>query len=103
MIRGQIMSTSELKFLGEMTPEYKEIFTPEANAFVAELAKAFAPRVGVLLKARKVRQAEIDGGALPDFLPETKAIREGDWSIKGIPSDLLDRRVEITGPVDRKT
>jgi malate synthase len=96
------MSTSELEFLGEMTPEYREIFTPEANAFVAGLAKAFAPRVEALLAARKVRQAEIDGGALPDFLPETKAIREGDWSIKGIPSDLVDRRVEITGPVDRK-
>lgn len=96
------MTTKTLNITGELTPEYKEIFTDEANAFVAALAEKFAPRVQALLDARKERQAVIDAGTLPDFLPETKDIREGDWSIRGIPDDLLDRRVEITGPVDRK-
>ena len=91
-----------LTFNGKMLPEYKSIYSDDANAFVAMLAEEFAPRVGELLEARKARQAEIDAGELPDFLPATKAIREGDWSILGVPSDLRDRRVEITGPVDRK-
>lgn len=92
----------ELTFTNEMTPEYAHIFTAEANNFVATLAEEFAPRVKALLDARKEKQAEIDAGKLPDFLPETKKIREGDWTILGIPNDLQDRRVEITGPVDRK-
>jgi malate synthase len=92
----------ELTFKGEMTPEYASIYTDEANNFVATLAEEFAPRVRALLDARKERQAEIDAGKLPDFLPETKDIREGDWRILGVPDDLQDRRVEITGPVDRK-
>jgi malate synthase len=91
-----------LTFTAEMLPEYSSIYNDEANAFVATLAEEFAPRVGELLEARKVRQAEINAGTLPDFLPETKAIREADWTILGVPSDLQDRRVEITGPVDRK-
>tara|TARA_R110002096_G_scaffold168798_4_gene340040 strand:+ start:22673 stop:24256 length:1584 start_codon:yes stop_codon:yes gene_type:complete len=91
-----------LTFTGEMTAEYANIFNDEANNFVATLAEEFAPRVGALLEARKVKQAEINAGKLPDFLTETKNIREGDWTILGIPDDLQDRRVEITGPVDRK-
>ena len=91
-----------LIFKGEITPEYASIFTDEANNFVATLAEKFAPRVRALLDDRKERQAEIDAGALPDFLAETRAIREGDWNILGVPTDLQDRRVEITGPVDRK-
>lgn len=91
-----------LTFTGEMTAEYAKIFNDEANNFVATLAEEFAPRVGALLEARKAKQAEINAGKLPDFLTETKNIREGDWSILGIPEDLQDRRVEITGPVDRK-
>ena len=96
------MVDTRFKITGDMQPEYSEIFTEEANSFVASLAEAFAPRVAQLLDARKARQAEIDAGTLPDFLPETKDIREGDWKILGVPDDLLDRRVEITGPVDRK-
>ncbi len=62
----------ELTFTNEMTPEYAHIFTAEANNFVATLAEEFAPRVKALLDARKEKQAEIDAGKLPDFLPETK-------------------------------
>ena len=92
----------KLTFTGEMLEEYKSIYSAEANAFVATLAEEFSPRVAALLETRKVKQAEIDAGALPDFLAETKAVRDGDWKILGVPEDLQDRRVEITGPVDRK-
>ena len=54
------------------------------------------------MQKRTTRQQEIDGGALPDFLPETEHIRSGDWTVAPVPQDLQDRRVEITGPVDRK-
>ena len=91
-----------LTFKGELLPSYASIYNDEANAFVSTLAEEFSPRVAALLEARKVRQAEIDAGQLPDFLAETKHIREGDWRILGMPDDLQDRRVEITGPVDRK-
>lgn len=91
-----------LQFTGVMTPEFSEILTPEATAFVAQLAEKFAPEVAVLLNARAERQQRLDAGELPDFLPETKAIREGAWQVNPVPADLQDRRVEITGPVDRK-
>ncbi len=78
------------------------VLTAEALAFIADLHRHFDGRRRELLKAREVRQAALDGGALPDFLPETKAIRDGDWTIAPLPADLQDRRVEITGPVDRK-
>jgi malate synthase len=79
-----------------------EILTPEACAFVARLAGTFEGRRQELLARRKVRQAEIDAGVSPDFLPETAGIRSGTWTVAPIPQDLMDRRVEITGPVDRK-
>ncbi|MDE2355825.1 MAG: malate synthase A [Alphaproteobacteria bacterium] len=79
-----------------------EILTPEALAFLAELHRRFDPRRRELLAARVARQARFDAGERPDFLPETAAIRAGDWAIAPLPRDLLDRRVEITGPVDRK-
>ena len=79
-----------------------EILTPEALAFVAALQREFRTERDRLLQARVERQAELDLGALPDFLPETREVREGDWRIAGVPADLQDRRVEITGPVDRK-
>jgi len=87
---------------GRLTPAYREILTEDAMAFVRELVERFAPRLTDLLEAREAFQARMDAGELPDFLEETRAIREGDWKIAGIPRDLLDRRVEITGPVDRK-
>jgi malate synthase len=89
--------------LGEVTPEFAEILTPEALAFVAGLARAFEARRQELLEARAERQRALDAGALPDFLAETAAVRAGDWTAAPIPADLQDRRVEITGPAsDRK-
>ncbi|GGI81152.1 malate synthase A [Deinococcus wulumuqiensis] len=83
-------------------PEYAEILTPEALAFVAELHRRFEPRRRELMKKREERQQRLDAGELPDFLPETAEIRAGDWKISPLPDALKDRRVEITGPVDRK-
>jgi malate synthase len=78
------------------------VLTPEALAFIEALAVRFMPERNARLAARAERQARLDAGELPDFLPETRAIREGDWKVAPIPADLTDRRVEITGPVDRK-
>jgi malate synthase len=83
-------------------PADEGILTPYALSFLGELVDRFAPRVETLLGDRDARQARLDGGELPDFLPETRSIREGDWRVARIPDDLLDRRVEITGPTDRK-
>lgn len=94
--------THKLQITGTITPEFEQILTPDALAFVENLEKAFGERRRVLLQQRNRRQAEIDGGKLPDFLPETAVIRERNWTVAPIPNDLLDRRVEITGPVDRK-
>jgi malate synthase len=87
---------------GALGPRFDEILTPEALAFVAELHGRFDAKRRALLEFRNERQVFFDNGGLPDFLPETKAIREGDWKVAPIPADLQDRRVEITGPVDRK-
>ena len=87
---------------GALKPGYERILTTDALEFVAALARRFEPRRRQLLAARDERQAKLDGGALPDFIPETRKIRENDWTIAGIPGDLLDRRVEITGPATRK-
>ncbi len=91
-----------LEFYAELSEAHGEIFTEDACRFVATLAKEFAPRVKTLLSARVERQSSFDAGKLPDFRAETKAVRESEWQIKGIPADLQNRRVEITGPVDRK-
>lgn len=85
-----------------VTDAYAEILTPEALEFIVKLQRTFNKRRLELLTARVERQKSIDAGNLPDFLPETKEIREGDWMAAPIPGDLQDRRVEITGPVDRK-
>ena len=87
---------------GRVTPEYAQILTPEAMAFVAKFHRAFEGRRRELLARRAARQKEFDAGKLPDFLPETKPIRESEWKIADQPQDMLDRRVEITGPTDRK-
>ena len=79
-----------------------EILSAEALAFLAGLHRRFNRRRLELLVRRAGRQEDFDAGKLPDFLPETKSIRDGDWKVAAIPADLLDRRVEITGPVDRK-
>ncbi|HMK23034.1 MAG TPA: malate synthase A, partial [Terriglobales bacterium] len=79
-----------------------QVLTPEARDFLSELARSFEPRRQQLLARRQARQKEIDAGQLPDFLPETAEIHRAQWRVAPIPADLLDRRVEITGPVDRK-
>ena len=79
-----------------------EVLTPEAVAFVASLQREFNPTREALLAKRAERQATFDAGHLPDFLSETRTIREGSWRVAPVPRDLRDRRVEITGPVDRK-
>ena len=85
-----------------MTAESEEILTPEALEFLQSLHTHFDERRKELLAKRAQRQVEVDNGVQLDFLPETKAIRDGDWTIAPLPKDLQDRRVEITGPVGRK-
>ena len=87
---------------GTLEPRFAEILTPEALAFVAALHRRFDTRRVELLQARAARQARLSAGELPDFLPETRKIRESQWQVAPIPEDLMNRRVEITGPVDRK-
>ena len=87
---------------GGMRQRWDEILTPDAVQFVAMLQREFNPRRDELLRKREERKKRLDAGELPDFLPETKNIRERDWTVAPIASGLVDRRVEITGPVDRK-
>jgi malate synthase len=79
-----------------------EILSPEAQAFLSKLAARFEGRRQELLARRQAVQEKLDGDWRPDFLPETVAVRSGDWKVAPIPKDLLDRRVEITGPIERK-
>ena len=91
-----------VEILAPLNAEYETILTTEALAFVAKLHRKFEGTRRELIARRVLRQAELDAGRLPDFLPETAAVRAGDWKIAPLPADLLDRRVEITGPVERK-
>ncbi len=85
-----------------VTAGFAQILSPEAVAFVAKLCRQFEPRRQELLAARAARQQAFDAGRMPDFLPETASIRSSEWKIAPQPADMLDRRVEITGPTDRK-
>jgi malate synthase len=99
------MNTAQIEGLtivGPMNARFAEILTPPACAFLAGLARTFEARRKELLQRREARQLEIDAGKLPDFLPETASIRGGNWRVPPPPADLVDRRTEITGPVDRK-
>ncbi|WP_455660399.1 malate synthase A [Pradoshia sp.] len=96
------VQTNGLNIHGKMEQGFEEILTPEALEFIEQLERHFGPRRKDLLEKRAKRQKEIDAGKLPDFLKETENIRNGDWTIAPLPKDLEDRRVEITGPVDRK-
>lgn len=88
---------------GAINDSHRKILTPEAVAFLALLHRSFNKTRKELLQRRVLRQAELDRGALPDFLPETKHIRENDaWQGAKPAPGLIDRRVEITGPTDRK-
>jgi malate synthase len=87
---------------GEISPAAASVLTHDALALIAKLHREFNVRRLELLKRREDRQAELDAGKLPDFLSETESIRQRDWRVAPIPADLQDRRVEITGPTDRK-
>ncbi|MEQ1876840.1 MAG: malate synthase A, partial [Bdellovibrionia bacterium] len=91
-----------IKINGELSPEFKSILTTDALSFVANLQRKFGATREKLLKRRRDVLAEIVAGKLPDFLSDTKSIRNEAWTVAPIPADLRDRRVEITGPVDRK-
>jgi malate synthase len=102
-LNGHNITTPQgVEIKGSVTEEVMEILSTDALAFLAEMARKFNPRRKELLEARKIEWKRLQKGGWLDFLPETKSIREGDWKVAPIPADLQDRRVEITGPVDRK-
>jgi malate synthase len=92
----------DVQILGDGRPAFSEILSADALAFVAKLQRAFGQRREECLQRRQQGQVALDRGEALDFLPETKQIRNGEWVCASIPADLLDRRVEITGPTDRK-
>ncbi|HSF84997.1 MAG TPA: malate synthase A [Acidimicrobiia bacterium] len=91
-----------VEVLGDLEPHFDEILTDDALAFVADLHRRFNPRRIELLAARKERQRRIDDGEMPHFLVDTAEVRNAEWQVAAPPADLQDRRVEITGPTDRK-
>jgi malate synthase len=96
------MTAKGVEIKAPIRPGYETILSAEAVAFIAELERKFGPERRRLLKFRAETQARLDAGWRPDFPAETGNIREADWVVAPLPKDLLDRRVEITGPVDRK-
>ncbi|MGL5384717.1 MAG: malate synthase A [Enterobacterales bacterium] len=98
----QQMVGTELAFTQAFGAAERQILTDDAVEFLAELVGKFTPQRNKLLAARASWQEKIDGGELPGFISETNSIRQSDWQIRGVPGDLRDRRVEITGPVERK-
>lgn len=100
---NSLLSSEGIELKATANADFDEILTPEALRFVSSLQRRFNASRETLLAKRAERQQAIDSGLLPDFLPETRHIREGHWKISSVPSDLQDRRVEITGPAsDRK-
>jgi malate synthase len=91
-----------MEITAEIRPGFETILTRDALELVAKLHRTFEPRRQALLQARVERTRRLDAGERPDFLRETKSVREGDWKIAPLPQDLQCRRVEITGPVERK-
>jgi malate synthase len=98
----QAVVETGLEFTQKFGAQEKQILTVEAQNFLSELVTRFTSQRNALLAQRIVIQKEIDNGKLPDFLADTQSIKKQEWKIRGIPADLLDRRVEITGPVERK-
>ena len=96
------ISQPGVEILAPVSESYAEILTPDAVAFLVDLQRTFNARRKSLLAARHERQKRLDAGEKPNFLEDTRAIREAEWTVAPLPSDILDRRVEITGPVDRK-
>jgi malate synthase len=95
-------TTAEIEIAGAGGDAADRVLTPEALEFVAALHEEFEPRRRDILEAREERKARIAAGELPGFPEETADVREGDWRVPPAPADLVDRRVEITGPVERK-
>ena len=102
MTTARESSGAGLELHAPLEPGFAKILTAEARRFLTALARASELRRQELLVRRVARQRRLDAGERPDFLPETRSVREADWTVAPIPADLLDRRVEITGPVDRK-
>src|SRR5258706_14900377 len=95
-------TTEQVALKGPNEGRFTEVLTPEALAFVGRLQREFGERRLELLRRRDERQARLDSGELPEFLSETKSVRDSEWMVAKAPPDLEDRRVEITGPTDRK-
>src|SRR5258708_22188554 len=91
-----------LRITAAVLPEYERVLPPAALAFAAVLSRRFERRRREILDARAARQEEFDAGKMPDFLAGTRGVRDSEWTIAAQPAGLLDRRVEITGPTDRK-
>jgi len=91
-----------VEILAPVNETHAQVLTPDAVDFIVDLHRTFNPRRQELLQARQERQKRLDAGEKPDFLAETRSIRQSEWTVAPIPADILDRRVEITGPVDRK-
>src|ERR1700726_2153257 len=100
--RMQLSLPTGVEITAEITPEFSEVLTHDALVFVAKLQREFGARRDQALERRKDRQLQFDASQMPDFLAQTKKIREENWTCAPIPKDLRDRRVEITGPTDRK-
>ncbi|HYA21040.1 MAG TPA: malate synthase A, partial [Burkholderiales bacterium] len=100
---GHVHAHNEgIAVLGQISPGFADILTPQALDFVAKLVRKFEDRRRQLMQVRALRQTDFDAGRRPDFLPQTRHVREKSWTVAAPPRDLLDRRVEITGPVERK-
>ncbi len=97
-----VTTATEITLAGSRAERAAEILSPEALAFVALLQREFEPRRRELLAARAERWERLKAGELPDFLPDSREVRESEWRVPEAPADLRERRVEITGPVDRK-
>src|SRR5215467_10063348 len=97
-----ISASQGVQVLAPVSEPHSKILSPEALEFYVTLHREFNSRRFELLRERSRRQEAINRGEMPDFLPETSVVREGQWQVSPVPADLQNRRVEITGPVDRK-
>lgn len=95
-------AAKDLQFTETLSPEFAALFSDDAKSLLVQLTRQYRPRLNELLQAREQTQADYDSGQLPDFDPATTDIRQGDWQVAAIPTDLQKRHLEITGPVDRK-
>src|SRR5258708_32177189 len=102
MSEVMVQAAKDVETLAPVHPQWESILTPEALAFLAALHRQFNPRREELLARREARKQRLDAGELPDFLPETRLVRDGQWTGAPIPAGLLHRRVGVTGPGERK-